>query len=119
MQKGVTTEDRIGCMNPRCRRTAPRGKYGDSEWLVCRNCWNTLPEAIRCAHKRLQKRSKKLDRLGNKPQFGETRSVQWKRILVIFERAEDKIFRAMKDFFVNPSEPAGLDHFLKEMGLDA
>ena len=111
--------DRIGCINPACRRTAPREKYPNTEWIICRKCWNSLPEKIRREHKAVRRRNSRLDRLGNKPQFGESRSDQWRRIADLFDRAVERLDATIVAYFTNPPEPAGLDNFMKEMGFNA
>lgn len=116
MNEREIPEGRIGCTNPRCRRTAPAAKY-DGDGIICRKCWNSLPPRIRGEHKRLDQLNRKLGRMSRKPKFGDGRQQQWTRILEIYERRAATLESAIDCFFADDEKPAGMEAFLTEIGM--
>jgi hypothetical protein len=113
----MTAPDRIACLNPTCRRTAPRGNAGEDSWVICGKCWRALPARFRDADRRRRARNKKLTRLSNKPKFGEVRAHQWGRICLLYDRAEQRWCDAVISYFTAGETPPGLENFLKENGF--
>lgn len=110
--------DRICCINPSCRRTAPRDKFPHSSGIICAKCWKALPEHMRRRHKQLNGRNRVLDRLVNKPAFSpDARRPQWVRLDRNFRALWARLNASMIHFFTAGEEPHGLDDFLKENGL--
>ena len=52
------TGDRIRCLVPACRRTAPKSRYPDSDEIICGRCWRTIEPALRRRYKQLRRREK-------------------------------------------------------------
>jgi hypothetical protein len=107
--------DRIPCINPRCRRTAPADKHGGE--IICGKCFRTLPEAMRQEHRRYWREIRKWDRR-------ITRTSDEIKILRMREISARMAWRLgmhwdreIKGFFLAPEKPAGLDAFLEEVGF--
>ncbi|AMX93755.1 MULTISPECIES: hypothetical protein [Mesorhizobium] len=113
------TGDRICCVNPRCGRTAPRDKCGDSADIICRRCWKQLPKQITDRFKALRRRDNSLSRLidrrfaaGTMPQY---------RINMLGEMIDAQAKRnweAIRAYFRDPEKPEGLENFLADIGLE-
>lgn len=107
--------DRIPCLNQRCRRTAPSEKYGPDAEIVCGKCWKLLPKAVSDRYRRLKRLRRRLERLararirkgGTLPDgFG-----------VALDRQMAANWAEIHNYFVQPEKPVGLDAFLEEMGM--
>lgn len=105
--------ERIPCINPPCRRTAPAEKYEPGAEIVCRGCWRLLPRHLTGAYKRLATLHRKMVRLARKPD----RAAQAESLLLTIERAQARNWQAIRGSFLAPAEPAGLTRFLDEMGF--
>lgn len=62
----MNNPDRIPCINPACRRTAPRKAYEGDVEIVCRKCWRRLPDKLRDRHKALERYWRRIERAGKK-----------------------------------------------------
>jgi hypothetical protein len=107
--------DRIPCINPRCRRTAPADEHGGE--IICGKCFRTLPQAVRQEHRHYWHQIRKWDRAITRTS-DELRIV---RMRAISDRLAWQLGlhwdREIKPFFLTPEKPAGLDAFLEEVGL--
>jgi len=112
----MTSADRIPCLNPRCRRTAPSARHPDCTEIVCGKCWRLLPKAMRARYAALNRRNRRLDRLALKPRYGN-RGPQWARLVGLMDAAQRRNWRAIRAFFLAPALPEGLETFLEEMGM--
>ncbi|WP_331373823.1 hypothetical protein [Sinorhizobium chiapasense] len=111
--------DRISCINPSCRRTAPREKFPDSRYIICRGCWNKLPSRIKDRWNAIKTRRRIFDRLVRKPKFTvDVRLEQWRRIDRRMTIAESALDASILHFFTAGESPAGLESFMKEIGID-
>lgn len=110
----MTISARIPCINPRCRRTASREKFGSDTEIICGKCWRALPAEIRERRRHLEKRLRFIRRALAKrhpdsPTHYGTRqteitlNVQWDAIKARFTETT--------------APPVGLENFLKEVGL--
>lgn len=109
---------RILCINPRCRRTASAEKYPDTNAIVCGKCWRSLPETIRTRHKRLEHRERRL--LRRVEQRIAQGTISGALVLKIGNAIEARInesWNRVRKYFQEPEGPAGLEGFLKEVGL--
>jgi hypothetical protein len=107
--------DRIPCINPRCRRTAPADEHGGE--IICGKCFRTLPQATRQEHRRYWRQIRKWDRA-----ITRTADVlRTQRMHDIRNRLAWQLGlhwdREIKPFFLAPEKPAGIDTFLEEVGL--
>ncbi len=111
--------DRISCINPTCRRTAPREMFPDSRYIICRGCWNKLPSRIKDRWNAIKTRQRIFDRLVRKPKFSvDVRLEQWRRVDRRMTMAEHALDASILQFFHAGQEPAGLESFMKEIGLE-
>lgn len=119
MHERVIAADRIGCINPGCRRTVSREKYPHSREIVCGKCWKLIPKSLTARYRALRKRSKRLRWLLNRRiangQIGhECTQAEAMMGVQLFRNWSD-----IHNYFNAPAAPAGLENFLKEIGLDA
>ncbi len=112
------TGDRIPCLNPRCRRTAPAGKYEPGEEIVCGRCWKLLPKRVTDTYKALNRHERRLLRLVERRVA--RRTITREKIDEIRRRMEARKARnwaEIRSYFLRPEKPVGLDNFLKEVGF--
>ncbi|TJW14338.1 MAG: hypothetical protein E5W82_10185 [Mesorhizobium sp.] len=113
------TGDRICCVNPRCGRTAPKDKYGESADIICRRCWKQLPKEISDRFSALNRRDKRLSRLVDKRYSAGT--LPRYRIEMLGEMVDGQVrknWNAIRAYFRDPEKPEGLENFLADIGLD-
>lgn len=89
---------RIPCVNPMCRRTASRDKFGDDE-IICGKCMRMAKPETREAWRRLWRRDKKLQRLIARRAWFRTGQAQ--RLLAVFEARRQKLWKQMADEATN------------------
>lgn len=110
--------DRIPCINQECRCTAPADRHPGSSTIICRKCWRAMPSQFRDRWKQLKARSRKLTKINRKPQFNRPeRRVNWIRISDMHDRGWLALELAIKHHFRSGTAPAGIDDFLREVGL--
>lgn len=110
--------DRIPCLNPRCRRTAPRDKYADSAEIVCAKCWKLLPQAVRDRYRALGRRDRRLlRRIERRVALGNISSALVERLREGLWRAHCRHWDEIRSYFLAPAKPVGLDAFLEDTGL--
>lgn len=111
--------DRIPCINPSCRRTAPREKHEDDEEIVCAKCWKLLPKRLTVRYRALRKREKKLlkliDRKVARHEISSDRINDISHSLWQQMRAN---WVEIRSFFLRPEKPEGLDSFLEGIGMN-
>lgn len=110
--------DRIPCLNPRCRRTAPRARYPDCEEIICGKCYRTLPRDVRERLRTLERYERRICRLTQRRLAAGTLSPD--DAARIGERIMGQLaqqWEEIKRRFLAPDQPAGLENFLAEMGL--
>lgn len=106
---------RIPCINPSCRRTAPAEKFPGQE-IVCGKCWKLLPKAMTERYRQLRRARRRLERLArNRVRKGGTVPETFGATL---DRALQRNWGEIHNYFVAPEKPVGLDTFLEEMGMD-
>lgn len=113
------TGDRICCVNPRCGRTAPKDKYGESTDIICRRCWKQLPKEIADRFRTLRRRDKMLSRLVDK-RFAAGTMPQYRFSMLgnLIDGQARKNWNAIRAYFRDPEKPEGLENFLADIGLD-
>lgn len=111
--------DRLRCVNPNCRRTAAQEKFPESDSICCAKCWKLLPKKFVDRYKELARRQRKFHRKIMKLQaqgdFNHATPVheaEYALSHMIYEN-----WQQIRNFFVEPDGPMGLDRFLKETGL--
>lgn len=104
---------RIPCINPACRRTAPAEKYEPGAEIICPKCWRLLPAPLTSHFRDLARRQRRLTRLARKP----GRAAQALRLSAMVEAAQERNWQAIRQQFVAPAKPVGLDAFLDEAGF--
>lgn len=108
--------DRIPCINPACRRTAPAD--GEHNSICCRKCWRLLPHALTARYRQLNNRNRRLMRHVDRRIAQGTISKQTvERVGDVVFAQMDKNWSAIRAYFVRPEKPVGLDGFLQEIGL--
>jgi len=108
--------DRIPCINPRCRRTAPRRTAAVTE-IVCGKCWRAfVPASVRLRYRDVRRAWRTQER--RIVRRGDTLSAasadQLRRRLMARVDANWQEIRAA---LLRPERPEGLDGFLQEVGL--
>lgn len=109
--------DRIPCINPSCRRTAPADRYDRGTEIICGKCYRALPADDRAFLRRcwseIRKWERRIARTADeiKRQRMKTIRNKWGWRL---NYHWDTVIKAG---FLNPSKPDGLDAFLEENGL--
>lgn len=112
------TDDRIPCLNPRCRRTAPADRYAPATEILCYKCWRTLPRAMRDGLRRLERRARKVERLIRKREAqGSIPPYVARRVRRRLRNRHHDRWDRIRHYFQAPEKPAGLDAFLEEIGL--
>lgn len=110
--------DRIPCINPRCRRTAPAEKYEPGEEIICRGCFKLLPKSVADRYKALNKRERRvLRQVERRIAKGEITADKVRVLEAAFSRLRYENWQAMRAFFRPVDKPEGLDAFLEEVGL--
>lgn len=111
--------DRISCLNPNCRRTAPRNDPADADAkIVCGKCWRLLPPELRAEWKRFVFQERRMRRRVER-RIAQ-RSIGRETVEHIGRRLcarHDRIWQQIERYFTAPAQPIGLDGFLKEVGL--
>lgn len=111
-------DDRIPCINPRCRRTAAASKYEPGEEIVCRTCFRALPQSVRNRYRALGRRERRVIRLIDKAIRTRLSLPPVEYLQGAMERARYANWRRMVEFFRPVERPAGIDAFLEEMQFD-
>lgn len=112
----MNRSDRIPCINPRCRRTAPADKYEPGVEIVCAKCFRALPEQFRKEHRRCWREIRKWDRRGSRTS-DESKRRQMHRIREMWTERLNRGWAEMRSKFDRPEKPEGLEAFLEEVGL--
>jgi hypothetical protein len=106
--------DRIGCINPSCRRTS---KADGSSEMICGKCFRALPTEMRRrdrqCRRRLKSLERKIERLLAKSEDISRLDRMHDAALRLFYRSWER----MRAYYTAPDKPAGLDTFLEEVGL--
>jgi len=110
--------DRIPCINPRCRRTAPAGRYAPGTEIICGKCLRALPKELRDRFRLIRRSLRTLERRVRRavaqgrftPEGGD---VMIGRGL----RRQDETWARIKAYYETPDKPVGLDAHLEEIGL--
>lgn len=110
--------ERIPCINPRCRRTAPKEKHeGDNE-IICGKCFRTLPESVRKEHRgywrEIRKWEKRITRTSDEMKIARMRDI----ISKLCWRLGRHWDREIKPRMIAPEKPEGLETFLEEIGMN-
>lgn len=109
---------RILCINPCCKRTAAEEKYPDCSEIVCGKCWRKLPQHLRDRHRALKKRDKRIERLVMKRAAnGIAKPAQLDTLEALLNRHDHRNWSRIRNYFLTPEQPVGLEGFLKEVGL--
>lgn len=114
--------DRLGCLNPQCRRTFKRD--GDEPYEVCcSKCWKLLPVSLTRRYRALKQRDRRIGRLfrrerkaGGDPN-STVMSGRMSIVAVQIIHAKQVNWQRIHDFFHPVETPAGLAAFLEEMNL--
>lgn len=106
--------DRVGCINPRCRRAFKPGEGGE---IICGKCFRMLPEAVRKEHRgywrAIRKWDRRIARTADELKIVRMRAIR-DRISFNLGTHWDAHIKAP---LLAPDKPAGLDTFLEEVGL--
>jgi len=109
-----TERARIPCINPSCRRTAPREKFPDAEAVICGRCFRALPGNMRAYHRLLERRSRRLARLiERRVARGDPPPPEVGRYTA---RKLEESWERIAAYYLAPKGPVGLDAFIEEMG---
>lgn len=115
----MTASGRILCLNPRCRRTAPRNDPADVDAkIVCGKCWRLLPPELRAEWKRFVTHEQRMRRrVERRIAQDSIRRETVEHIDRLLYARHDRIWQRIESYFTAPPAPIGLDGFLKEVGL--
>jgi len=113
--------DRIPCLNPRCRRTAPAHRYEPNAQIVCAKCWKLLPKQLTDRHRSLRNHERtmlrRIDRRRARGEITLERIAQLRARLSQFVAENNDAIHA---YFLAPdpaAPPQGLESWLQETGL--
>lgn len=89
--------DRIRCIVPECRRTAPKTRYPDCDQIICGRCWRTTEPKLRARYKQIGARFKRIDRLVTFKviQQKPTLELQLTSIRLLHNALNDRMWRAL------------------------
>lgn len=108
--------DRLRCINPACRRTAPADGKHDS--ICCRKCWRLLPVELTNRYRQLKSRNRRLMRhVDRRIAQGSISRATIDRVGFMVCAAMERNWDAIRAYFVRPEKPVGLEGFLQEVGL--
>lgn len=111
-------EDRIPCINPRCRRTAPAEKYAPDTEIICGKCFRALPKPLQRRYRSFHRREKRVLRaIERRTARGTITPEAIDRVHDAFARNGHAIWLDMRRAVFMPDRPAGIDGFLEEVGL--
>lgn len=109
---------RILCVNPYCGRTAAVEKMHDANGIVCGKCWRKLPQELRDRYRVLKRRDRRIERLALKRAAkGVVRSAQLNHLESLLRGHQQRNWSRIRNYFLRPESPIGLEGFLKEVGL--
>lgn len=109
---------RIPCLNPRCRRTADAAKYAPAEEICCGKCFRSLPQCMRDRHRTLKRRDRRLQkRIAVRLARRDIQRSTIERLHDTLDRAFHENWQRIRNYFIAPVRPVGLDGFLQEIGL--
>ncbi len=108
--------DRIPCINPSCRRTAPAAKYEPGTEIICRTCFRSLPEELRAGHSDIHRAIRKWERRILKTS-DELEIARMKGIIEKLANIGNQNWQSIKDRLYASETPAGIENFIKEIGL--
>lgn len=109
--------DRLPCITPSCRRTAPAEKYESGAEIICAKCFRSLPKDLADRHKRLWRDIRKWRRKAWRDFDDPTRQA---RIAAIIDRKKWQLTRnwmKIREAVSGDSRSEDLDRFLDEVGL--
>jgi len=101
--------DRLYCIAPGCRRTAPAEKFPGCNEIVCPTHWRTVPQLLRAQYARLRRHRRKIKHKVVKT--GVPRQTQ------TIDRLQSANWQAIRDFILSSEKPGGLDAFIRELGF--
>jgi hypothetical protein len=108
--------DRIPCINPNCLRTADASKYQEGVEIICGKCFRALPDELRKAHQRFWREMRKWDR-----RIARTSDeIKLQQMHDIRDKWAHRIhanWKIIKSYFTDQPAPAGIENFMKEIGL--
>lgn len=109
---------RIRCINPGCRRTASQEKHPDWNEIVCGKCWRKLPQELRDRYRALQRRDRRIGRLVMKRAAkGIAKPAQLNHMEDLLNGHQRRNWSRIRNYFLRPEKPVGLEGFLQEVGL--
>lgn len=110
--------ERIPCVNPRCRRTADAAKHRPGAEIVCGKCWRNVPAELRDRYRLLRKRDRTMQRrVARRVALGTICQDVIDGIVAISVRRRQENWARIRDYFLAPKAPVGLEGFLQEIGL--
>lgn len=112
----MNRSDRIPCVNPRCRRTAPANKYAPGTQIICGKCFRALPLALKERRRQLEHRLRSVRRTVARKFVGAIDSGSSRAVRSV-EVQLNRQWDEMKQYLCAPARPVGLDGFLQEVGL--
>ena len=105
---------RTSCINPACRRTADAEKFPDE--MICGKCFRALPPALREIHRDAWKSyrlyCRRINRTGDLLKLQTLKKIRDRHAFRI-----ESNWQRIKECFLAPEKPEGLDNFLDEMGM--
>jgi hypothetical protein len=114
----VTAPDRIPCLTPGCRRTAPADKWPLGTQIVCAKCWPSVPPRMRARYVQLRKRRRTLQRLVQKHETSAMVPERMQAALATLDHLQQRNWREIYEAVTGRDDmPTGLESFMDEMGL--
>jgi hypothetical protein len=114
----TVSAERINCINLRCRRTAPADKYEPGEEIICGKCFRALPMELRARYRKVQGDHRRMLRLiDRRLTMGTLPQHVFERLRSNMVGRSAEIWREIKQRFIAPQTPAGIENFLREVGL--
>ena len=108
--------DRIACLVPGCRCTAPADKFPEGFEIICPKHWKLVPSALKRRYNQLRARRRKIQRLAQKV-GGDLVQERTQHALITLEYLQGRNWHTIRYSFLHPDKPEGLEQFLEETGL--
>lgn len=109
----MASGDRIPCINPRCRRTAP---YEPNTEIICGKCFRALPDDLKREHRRCWREKRKFERRITRTS-DELKIQRLRAIADVWSRKINENWEKIRAAVEQPDKPDGLQSFLEENGL--
>lgn len=105
--------DRLHCINPACRRSAPKPNFPYATEIVCQKCWKSVPQHLKFYYRHWRHNRRYYEKYALRWGDSSVSALKWEELA----REQAKNWSRIRDFFqIKPEFPAALEGFFREMG---